>query len=475
MATILYVDDEPAIGLILEDTLERAGHTTVGAHSVPEALQALAKGHVDLIISDYRMPGLTGLEFLELLQQEGYDVPLIMLTGYATIEHAVAAIKAGAVDYITKPVRPEQLELSVAQALEVVRLRRENDTLRREVMELRSERAIIGESVQIQRLLQTVTTAAPTRATVLLEGESGTGKELFARAIHDASDRRDRPFIKLNCAALPEGLVESALFGHEKGAFTGAIKRVEGAFERAHLGTLLLDEVSEMRLDLQSKLLRVLQEQEFERVGGSSPIKVDVRIIATTNRNLATYAEQGHFRQDLFFRLSVLPISLPPLRERQGDIPLLAHRFAVRIANEIGKEVRGLAPETVEMLQRYAWPGNVRELQHAVERAVILSTDPVLQPSAFEAQRFGLSLRGTGPVPARSLPAIASGVAAAPATPEGAVVLTSLDVADAESRLIERALAVSGGNRTRAAELLGISVRTLRNKLNGPARGSALR
>ncbi|MFL5617860.1 MAG: sigma-54-dependent transcriptional regulator [Gemmatimonadaceae bacterium] len=474
MATILYVDDEPAIGLILEDTLERAGHSTVGAHSVPEALQALAKGNVDLIISDYRMPGLTGLEFLELLQQEGYDVPLIMLTGYATIEHAVAAIKAGAVDYITKPVRPEQLELSVAQALEVVRLRRENDTLRREVMEFRNERAIIGESLQIRRLLQTVTTAAPTRATVLLEGESGTGKELFARAIHDASDRRDRPFIKLNCAALPEGLVESALFGHEKGAFTGAIKRVEGAFERAHLGTLLLDEVSEMRLDLQAKLLRVLQEQEFERVGGSSPIKVDVRIIATTNRNLAAYAAQGHFRQDLFFRLSVLPISLPPLRDRPGDIPLLAQRFAIRIANEIGKEIRGLAPETVELLQRYEWPGNVRELQHAVERAVILSPDAVLQPAAFDRQRFGLSARGTGPVPARGVSSLSpNGLAGTSVVPEGAVVLTSLDVANAESRLIERALAVSGGNRTRAAELLGISVRTLRNKLNGPAREGA--
>jgi len=399
-----------------------------------------------------------------------------MLTGFATIEHAVESIKAGAIDYITKPVRPEQLELSVSKGLEVARLRRENDALRREVTEFRNERTIVGDSPQIRRLLQTISTAAPTRATVLLQGESGTGKELFARAIHDASDRRDRPFIKLNCAALPEGLVESALFGHEKGAFTGAIRRVEGAFERAHLGTLLLDEVSEMRLDLQAKLLRVLQEQEFERVGGSTPIKVDVRIIATTNRNLATFAEQGHFRQDLFFRLSVLPISLPPLRERQGDIPLLAQRFAVRIANEIGKEIRGLAPETVEMLQRYEWPGNVRELQHAVERAVILATDPVLQPSAFEAQRFGLSLRGTGPVPVRSRSALSpSGLAGASATPEGAVVLTSLDVADAESRLIERALAVSGGNRTRGAELLGISVRTLRNKLNGPARGSAVR
>jgi DNA-binding NtrC family response regulator len=474
MATILYVDDEPAIGLILEDTLERAGHATVGAHSVPEALQALAKGNVDLIISDYRMPGLTGLEFLELLHQEGYDVPLIMLTGYASIEHAVAAIKAGAVDYITKPVRPEQLELSVAQALEVVRLRRENDALRREVMEIRNERTIIGESLQIRRLLQTVTTAAPTRATVLLEGESGTGKELFARAIHDASDRRDRPFIKLNCAALPEGLVESALFGHEKGAFTGAIRRVEGAFERAHRGTLLLDEISEMRLDLQAKLLRVLQEQEFERVGGSSPIKVDVRIIATTNRDLAAEAAAGRFRQDLYYRLSVIPISLPPLRDRPGDIPLLAHRFAIRIANEIGKEVRGLAPETVEMLQRYEWPGNVRELQHAIERAVILSPDAILQPTTFDGQRFGLSPRGTGPTPDRTTASRMLGApAGGPTAPAGAVVLTSLDVGDAESRLIERALEVSGGNRTRAAELLGISVRTLRNTLNGPTRDSA--
>src|SRR6478609_5290799 len=255
MATILCLDDEPAIGLILQDTLERAGHQTVSAHNVPQALQALQAGTVELIISDYRMPGLTGLEFLALLRQEAYETPLIMLTGYGSIEHAVAAIKAGAIDYITKPVRPEQLELAVNQALEVVRLRRENERLRKEVMEYRNERQIIGDSPAIRRVLQTVATAAPTRATVLLEGESGTGKELFARAIHAQSERRDGPFIKLNCAALPEGLVESAL-------------------ERAHGGTLLLDEISEMRLDLQAKLLRVLQEQEFERVGGSSAIKV---------------------------------------------------------------------------------------------------------------------------------------------------------------------------------------------------------
>src|SRR3954468_6821573 len=384
MATILCVDDEPAIGLILADTLERAGHTPLSAANVPEALRFLQTGTVDLIISDYRMPGLTGLEFLQLIQQEGYDVPLVMLTGYGTIEHAVASIKAGAIDYITKPVAPEQLLLSVDQALEFVRLRKENERLRREVMEFRNERQIIGDSSQIRRLMQTVSTAAPTRASVLLQGESGTGKELFARAIHDQSERRDKPFIKLNCAALPEGLIESALFGHEKGAFTGALKRVEGAFERANGGTLLLDEVSEMRLDLQAKLLRVLQEREFERVGGSATIRVDVRIIATTNRDLAKEAAEGRFRQDLYYRLSVLPIYLPPLRERPEDIPLLAHRFAMNTAKELKKEIVAIAPDAMAALQRHNWPGNVRELQHAIERAVILCAGNTLQLTSFE-------------------------------------------------------------------------------------------
>ena len=473
MATILCVDDEPAIGLILEDTLARAGHTPIGASNVPEALRALQSGNVDLIISDYRMPGLTGLEFLELIRQEGIDVPLVMLTGYATIEHAVASIKAGAIDYITKPVRAEQLAHTVSQALEFVRLRRENERLSREVMEFRNERQIVGDSPIIRRLMQTVNTAAPTRATVLLQGESGTGKELFARAIHDASDRRDKPFIKLNCAALPEGLIESALFGHEKGAFTGAIKRVEGAFERANGGTLLLDEISEMRLDLQAKLLRVLQEQEFERVGGSQAIKVDVRIIATTNRSLAEYSQAGHFRQDLYFRLSVIPISIPPLRDRREDIPLLASRFAVRVSHEMGKEIEGFAAETLTMLQEYDWPGNVRELQHAVERAVILSPETMLKPHAFDGQRFGLTASWSGPTPTRAHPAISTLIAGDAANghvkvPADAVVLTSLNVTEAEDRLIARALEQTNGNRTRAAELLGMSVRTLRNKLNVP-------
>jgi transcriptional regulator with PAS, ATPase and Fis domain len=312
--------------------------------------------------------------------------------------------------------------------------------------------------------------AAPTRATVLLEGESGTGKELFARSIHVQSDRRDGPFIKLNCAALPEGLVESALFGHEKGAFTGAIKRVEGAFERANGGTLLLDEISEMRLDLQAKLLRVLQEQEFERVGGSTAIKVDVRVIATTNRDLVSFAASGHFRQDLYYRLSVIPVRLPPLRERKEDIPLLAYRFASHYAQEIGKEVTGISPDGLALLQSYDWPGNVRELQHAVERAVILSSEPSIPLYAFDGQRFGLSGAWSGPTPTRMFGDFLSGGGGGTATlavPDGAVILESLNVDEAEAKLIERALEVSSGNRTKAAELLGISVRTLRNKLNG--------
>ena len=478
MATILYVDDEPAVGLMLEDTLGRAGHHPLGARSVPEALQVLSRDHVDLIISDYRMPGLTGLEFLALLQEEGHTTPLIMLTGYGSIEHAVAAIKAGAVDYITKPVRREQLELAIEQALELVRLRRENEALRKEVMAFRNERQIVGESPAIRRLMQMVAMAAPTRATVLLQGESGTGKELVARAIHDQSDRRDRPFIKLNCAALPDGLIESALFGHEKGAFPGALKRVEGAFERAHQGTLLLDEVSEMRPDLQAKLLRVLQEQEFERVGATTPIRVDVRIIATTNRDLAAAVAAGSFRQDLYYRLSVIPLMLPPLRERAEDVPRLAFQFATRTAAELGKAVEGIAPDALELLQRHPWPGNVRELQHAMERAVILSSEPVLGVHCFDGGSLGPAYSLAGPLGAArcTLPSYAGVGSERVATPAAAgsgpaaVTLTSFNVDAAEAVLIRHALAASGQNRTRAAELLGISVRTLRNKLNGPGR-----
>ena len=453
MATILYVDDEPVVGMMLGHTIERAGHHAIGATSVPEALQVLARGGVDLIISDHQMPGLTGLDFLEILKRDGVDIPLIMLSGFASIEHAVAAIKAGATNYITKPVDAQSLELAVDQALHVLQLRRENENLRAEVLALRKNHTIIGESPALKRALSEVAMAAPTRATVLLLGESGTGKELFARAVHEQSDRRNGPFIHLNCAAIPEGLIESALFGHEKGAFTGAIKRVEGAFERANRGTLLLDEISEMRIDLQAKLLRVLQEQEFERVGGDTKIHVDARIIATSNRDLAAEAAAGTFRQDLYFRLSVVPIQIPPLRDRAEDIPLLAMRFAMRAADEYKKTVTGIAPDAMEWLRAQPWPGNVRELQHLVERAMILASEPILP-----LHRFAGAGRATAhPTPTRLA-----------ALDDGNIVLKSLRIADAEETLVAAALARTEGNRTRAAELLGISIRTLRARLNAP-------
>lgn len=461
MARLLCVDDDAAVSSLIARTLERSGHTVLTARHVPEALELLKDPSIDLVISDFYMPGISGIELIEMMAAEGITVPLIMMTGHATVEHAVSAIRAGAINYLPKPFEREQLELAVSQGLEFARLRKENRALRDELHDLSSVKQIVGTSPLLQKAIQTLTTAAPTRATVLLQGESGTGKELFARALHDLSDRRDRAFISLNCAALPEGLIESALFGHEQGAFTGAVKRSLGAFERANGGTLLLDEISELRLDLQAKLLRVLQEQEFERVGGSSPIRVDVRIVATTNRDLAAESEAGRFRRDLYFRLNVVTIKVPPLRERREDIPALVARFAVRTASELGREAPALAPATEEVLSRYSWPGNIRELQHAVERAVILSTEPVLHPRLFETQ-WNEVTAALG-----SRPANQTG-AEAVSRPEtaGSISLRSLDLQEAEDVLIQRALAVAGSNRTRAAHLLGINVRTLRNKLN---------
>jgi DNA-binding NtrC family response regulator len=464
MATILCVDDEPATGVVLEHHLTKIGHRPLLANSVEDALKTVTRTPIDLIIADYRMPKATGLDLLGVLEKEGYQVPVIIMTGYSSIEHAVISIKSGAIDYLTKPIRPETLEIAVTQALEVMRLRRENEQFRREINKFRSTRSLIGESQPFRKVMETIATVAPTKATVLLEGESGTGKELFARAVHDQSPRHDAPFISINCAAMPEGLVESALFGHEKGAFTGATMRAAGAFERAHGGTLLLDEISEMRLDLQSKLLRVIQEHEFERVGGHQPIRVDVRLIATTNRDLKAEADAGRFRSDLFYRLNVVPIKTPPLRDRKEDLPVLVQHFARRAAEEIGVSVTGVAPETIDLLLRHSWPGNVRELANAVERAVILSRGGVLRPEAFQGILEAVVSR-PAPVPATAT-ATAAGAGPAGAQPQAAAEPFNLD--ELEKQAIGRALVATGGNRTRAAKLLGISERTLRNKLNGP-------
>lgn len=456
MPKILCIDDDPGVLAATEEMLEDVGYEVAAVRNAEAGLAVLGRGGIDLVITDYRLPGMSGLEFLEQIQEEGIDVPVVVVTGYATIDHAVTSIKAGAIDYLTKPVRRGQLEVVVSQALELVRLRRQNQALRTEVSKLSAGRTVVGDSPVFRKILDAVETAAPTKATVLLHGESGTGKELLARMVHDLSGRGDEAFISVNCAAMPEHLVESMLFGHEKGAFTGATKRTAGAFERANHGTLLLDEISEMRLDLQAKLLRALQEQEFERVGGVSPIRVDARVVATTNRDLQEEVDEGRFRADLFYRLNVLPIRVPPLRERADDIPALAAYFAKKAAADHDRPHVVVEPEAMEKLQRHSWPGNVRELAHAVERAVIFAAD-----GRVSADRIGL---GEGSM----LPQTGSSGRLGGTRDDGAVVLDTLDVGEAESVLIEAALEKTDGNRTQAAKLLGMSVRTLRNKLNNP-------
>ena len=468
MAAILCVDDEPSVGVVLEAALTKLGHTPVLASNVDEAMKAIARQHFELIITDYRMPNATGLDLLTLLEKEGIEIPVIIMTGYSSVEHAVMSLRSGAIDYLTKPVRQETLRIAVGQALEVIRLRKENETYRQELSSLRGKRQILGESVALRRVLEVVSTVAATKATVLLQGESGTGKELVARAIHEQSPRRDRPFITINCAAMPEGLVESALFGHEKGAFTGATARTQGAFERADGGTLLLDEVSEMRLDLQAKLLRVIQEQEFERVGGHQSIRVDVRLVATTNRDLRADAEAGKFRQDLYYRLNVVPIVLPPLRDRRDDIPILVHHAVSRASQQLGVEVTGVAPEAIAVLQQRSWPGNIRELSNAVERAVILSRGGILRAEAFLDDGSPMLARVAAPASMAALPSLnlapMSPGAPLPAASGGEV----LNLDELETLTIQRALVATNGNRTKASKLLGISERTLRNKLNTP-------
>jgi len=454
MSTILCIDDEPSVGVTLEHALAEFGHQAILANSVNEGLKVLAQQSVDLILSDYRMPDATGLDLLEALRQQGFEVPVIIMTGYSSIEHAVLSMRHGAVDYLTKPLRQETLRIAVTNALEVNRLRRENDEFRRELSSLRGPRTIVGESEALRAVMETIAAVAPTRATVLLEGESGTGKELFARALHEQSPRRDQPFVTVNCAALPEGLVESALFGHERGAFTGANARAHGAFERAHRGTLLLDEISEMRLDLQPKLLRAIQEQEIERVGGHQLLKVDVRIVATTNRDLLAEIRANRFRRDLYYRLSVMPIRTPTLRERLDDVPLLAEYFVRNAAASLGIKPPEIPPETLELLQRRTWQGNIRELANVIERAVILCRGGRLLPDAVsEVQGIGFATGVPAPVP---------GVPAA----------APINLKALEQIAIERALAATSGHRTRAAELLGISERTLRNKLRPGAKAA---
>ncbi len=444
MARIAVVDDQELLRDSLSCTLSRAGYTVFSYADADSALKAISKRSFDIIITDLKMPGMDGVGLLREIRSSGIDVPVIMMTAFGSVSSAVEAMKLGAYDYIQKPFEADEIELLVSRALQTSNLKRENEALKRTANDMADARELIGESLVMRQLREQISCIAPSDSTVLIEGESGTGKELIARAIHRQSRRSDRPMLCLNCAALSENLLESELFGHEKGAFTGADKLRKGRFELADGGTLLLDEISEIPLTLQAKLLRVLQEQEFERVGSSVTRHVDVRVIATTNRNLQQWVKEGKFREDLYYRLSVLPIYVSPLRERREDISLLADYFLKRIARREGKDGIKLNKSTIACLKEYNWPGNVRELENLIERAWVLSggreiTAEMIRPWLSDASVN----RVEGLFKAR----------------EGHLM------EDMERELILRTLERYNGHRAKTAQALGIGLRTLGLKL----------
>jgi len=380
METILIVDDEKNYLIVLEALLSDVGYEVLTADDAGKGLEMVRSHDLDLVITDMRMPGMDGMEFLAQLHHQQPELPVIMMTAYATVEKAVEAMKRGAFDYITKPFKNEELKLTIRKAIEMHRLLRENRLLSQELQQRFSFGHIVGQSKAMRKVYGLIEKVAQTRATILITGESGTGKELIARSIHFNSPRRDKPFISVSCSALPESLLESELFGHERGAFTGAHALRKGRFELADGGTLFLDEVGEMSPALQVKLLRVLQDMDFERVGGTRTIHVDARVVAATNRDLRRDVENGRFRDDLYYRLRVVQIEVPPLRERRDDIPLLIHHFLGKAAEANGVPVKRVSEEAFNFLYQYEWAGNVRELENVIERAVILCSGEEIGP-----------------------------------------------------------------------------------------------
>ena len=440
---ILVVDDDSYVREATEAILRSRNYDVDTAPEAKTALQKLDEGDYELILSDIRMPGMNGLELLEAARAKVPDTHIIMMTAFGTVEDAVEAMKKGAYDYIQKGTDPTEIELVVERALKYQETERENRRLRSELQDKYSFNNMIGKAHNMEQVFDLIDTVADSRATVLVTGESGTGKELVARALHYNSTRHNGPFIRLNCAALPKDLMESELFGHEKGAFTGAIKQTRGRFEMADGGTLLLDEISEIDPSLQAKLLRVLQEREFERIGSTQTIKVDVRIVATTNRDLQKEVEEGNFREDLYYRLNVIEMGLPPLRERKEDIPSLVTSFIDRFNHENSKSIESLDESALELLIQYGWPGNVRELENYIERAVVVSRGPVLQEGDFPKK-----------------------LTAGPSGRQDQGLTVGMTVHEVECQLIMKTLEACRGNRTEAATTLGISTRTLRNKLH---------
>ena len=444
MPAILIVEDEAKMRRLLELNLAEDGFNTLSAGDAEAGLKLLSQGTVDLIVTDLKLPGMNGLEFLQTVKRQNASLPVVVMTAFGTVETAVEAMKAGASDYVLKPFSLSEMRMVVRKELDVRDLREENRSLREALGKRYSHPNIVARSAKMQEVLATVDRVAPTNSTVLLGGESGVGKDLIARAIHEKSRRASGPFVKINSTAIPENLLESELFGYEKGAFTGANTSKPGKFELADKGTLFLDEIGDVPPVTQVKLLRVLQEREFERLGGTKTVKVDVRLIAATNRDLREALEQGTFREDLYYRLNVVPLDIAPLRQRKEDIRDLVNLFITRFAGDSGKPVRSISPEAMQILVSYHWPGNVRELQNIIERACALAKGAVL-----EAADIHLDLR---PVKTSNG---ASGF-----LPEG------MTLEHWEDEMIQEALRRASGNKSQAARLLGLSRNALRYRLS---------
>ncbi len=439
---ILIVDDDKTFRSVTQRLLEEDGLVADAAASVNDALPLLQERHYDLLLSDLVMPGIGGLDFLNHIKTHHPGMPVVMITGFDSINSAVEAMKRGAEDYLTKPCGNEELLIKIRRTLEKHRERQELQRLRAEVAQKYTFQNFIGKSPLMHRVFDLIAQVAETDATVLINGETGTGKELVAKAIHYNSPRRDRPFVGINCAALVETLLESELFGHEKGAFTGAIKQKLGRFELSHTGTLFLDEVAEIPHSTQVKLLRVLQERQLERVGGTEAIRLDIRLISATNRDLAKAISARTFREDLFYRLNVVPIHLPPLRERREDIPLLVASFIQRYANNLSKPIEGIAPAAMEFLLRYHWPGNVRELENVIERSVVLCQETQISANHL----LLLNQRGEEKALQEAL-------------------LQRSSEEEMNQRYARLILEELGGNKKEACRILGINFHTLQRRL----------
>jgi len=444
---ILVIEDEPSMRIGLACTLENAGYQVVSEESGHAGLDEYEKGTFDLVITDLRLPDINGIEILRTVKRRRSETGVIVITAYAEVKTAVEAMRAGAVDYISKPFEADELLLIIERFIKQRNLEKENIFLKKALRNHERFRKIVGRSPRMQKIFETIETVSQTDSSVIIYGESGTGKDLVADAIHRLSERRDGPYIKINCAAIPETLIESELFGHEKGAFTGAVQRRKGKFEIADGGTIFLDEIGEIPFPLQSKILRVLEDHAFERVGGNETIKVNVRIVLATKRKLRADVEAGRFREDLFYRINVLPVTLPPLRERREDIPLLLDHFLKYFSHKIGKEPPSLSPEATAKLFAYDYPGNVRELKHAMEMAVIFCKNQSIGVSCLPEE-----IRGSAPKSMDFVP-----------------ISGDLPLADrvkaCEREIISRALVESRGEKTKTARKLGISRETLWRKL----------